>query len=622
MIGTVEIYENFGGPDHALLHSESNLLVNGAGESICDMLTMPSGSVSAFHGHTSSITDPSNFTIQAISFGKSSEAYRTNSHFYPFNLSSYINSNGVYAEYVSVVQADNVVRAVSLVDENIATSPSSYDPKRDPGATSNVNDKQLEPDTRTSIDLVSGQYHVMGDTLMQGRAHSNGQNLNKILSNTNPNLLSYTTDPNSDPYASGGGNDIRPTFWTSGTVVSTGIQKITLQGTNTGPYSDTSAFLVSGNGDQTAILGQQVPLFNTYFHDNLDHTFSTLIKLPDENPASGLTLEINDSDLTKNFEATFSFFNSTANVFQAPVVTSTTFGAAGSVTPMEWADASAGWYKLEVRVQGLGGAGGTPLSTNLNRLKVTVNFPRKSNEKPAALLMYGWQLEESFGATKYQEVETVRPTFEENGKAGDMFLGCYPHTNGTDFAIVSSISNLTTPQDNIIISGTYPHETNDNAYFNSSAVRAMDSNGFVRSYNSVARGVSDPASGLIVSANENFSSLGEVVYVCTISSGDLGLANMYGGIFKLGLWTIDLEKTLSPTDPEGNPKVIPPFPLRFSAGYNKLVYKLFAEKSLTKNLAAIKDTGVEAGCKAYEDLTIIWKIRFCGGDVYRPRLKY
>ena len=97
---------------------------------------------------------------------------------------------------------------------------------------------------------------------------------------------------------------------------------------------------------------------------------------------------------------------------------------------------------------------------------------------------------------------------------------------------------------------------------------------------------------------------------------------MYGGIFKLGLWTIDLEKTLSPTDPEGNPKVIPPFPLRFSAGYNKLVYKLFAEKSLTKNLAAIKDTGVEAGCKAYEDLTIIWKIRFCGGDVYRPRLKY
>ena len=238
-----------------------------------------------------------------------------------------------------------------------------------------------------------------------------------------------------------------------------------------------------------------------------------------------------------------------------------------------------------------------------------------SNEKPAALLFYGWQLEESFGATGYQTVAGLRPTFSENGKAGDMFLGCYPHTNGTDFAIVSSISNLTTPQDNIIISGTYPSKTNLEPYFNSSAIRSMDGNGFIRGYDSVAGEVSDPVSGLIVSANQDFSALGEVVYVCTVASGDLGLANMYGGLFKAGLWTIDLEKTLSDKDPEGNPKVIPPFPLRFSAGYNKLVYKLFAEKSFTKNLTKIQDYDVDAGSKAYKALTIIWKIRFCGDEV-------
>ena len=628
MIGTVEIYGNYGKPDHTLLLEESNLLVNGAGESICDMLTMPSGAVSAFVGHGSSITDSSNFTVQAISFGKASEAYRNNAHFYPFNLSSYINSKGEFSEYVSIVQADKVIRAVSLVNENIATSPSSYDPKRDPGATPNVNDKQLEPDTRTAIDLVSGQYHVMGNDLMQGRAHPMGQNLNKILSNTNPNLLSFTANPNSDPNTSSG-----PTFpgaWTS----STGVKAITLKGSQSGPYSDTSAFMLSGTGLAAAVLRQELPLFGTYFHANVDHTFSTYVKLPEENPASSITMIIRDVDTPRNFQVTYGFHDSTTNTFVAPTVGTVNFGAEGRVTPIGSADGSGGWYRLETRLEALGRdgvvAGEGPGASNLNRMEVRITIPAVSNEKPSALLLYGWQLEESYGATEYQEVLGLSPTFSENGKAGDMFLGCYPHTNGTDFAIVSSISNLDTPQDNIIISGTYPSKTHKETYFNSSAIRSMDSNGFVKAYypSSVdfALDMADPASGLIVSAwsegSDNFSSLGEVRYVCTISSGDLGLVNMYGGLFKLGLWTVDLEKTLSDTTVEGNPKEIPPFPLRFSAGYNKLVYKLFAEKSLTKNIAKIQDQGVNAGSLAYEDLTIIWKIRFCGDGVPQPPLKY
>ena len=85
---------------------------------------------------------------------------------------------------------------------------------------------------------------------------------------------------------------------------------------------------------------------------------------------------------------------------------------------------------------------------------------------------------------------------------------------------------------------------------------------------------------------------------------------MYGGIFKCGLWTIDLEKTLSDRDPHGLPKIPPTFPLKFSSGYNRLVYKLFAEKNFTKNLAAIKDYSGHPGCFAYGDLTLVWRIRF------------
>jgi len=619
MIGTVEIFENFGTSEQNLLHKESNLIVNGAGESICDLLTTPSGCVSGFEGHGSSITDTSNFTIQAISFGKSSEGYRKNAHFYPFNLSSYIGGAGEYSEYISVVQADNVVRAVSMVNENITSTPSSYDPLRDPGSTPNVNDRQLEPNTETAIDLVSGQYHTMGSDLMQGRAHAQGQNLNRVQSLTNPNLLSYTTNPNSDPNTSGGGNDANLTCWTS----STGVQKITLLDTNTGPNSNTSAILVSGTGAATVVLRQELPLQNAYFNPNVDHTFSTYVNLPEENPASSITLMIRDGEAPRNYQVVFSMFNTDTNSFKEPEVYSDTNRAKGSVTPIGSVDGSSGWYRLEARLEGLGGtydagSAGTDAKTG-HRMHVRTTFPKVSNEKPAALNLYGWQLEESYGATEYKEVLGLRPTFKEGGLAGDIFLGCYPESTGTDFAIVSSISNLSTPQDNIIISGTYPSKTTNHPYFNSSSVRSMDQNGFVRAYNSYLKEgttikgpTSQTASGVIITPKADFSSMGEVVYTCTVASADLGLANMYGGIFKLGLWTIDLEKTLSNISPEGNPKTTPPFPLRFSAGYNKIVYKLFAEKSLTKNLCAIQDAGVEAGCKAYKDLTIVWTINFVG----------
>ena len=45
------------------------------------------------------------------------------------------------------------------------------------------------------------------------------------------------------------------------------------------------------------------------------------------------------------------------------------------------------------------------------------------------------------------------------------------------------------------------------------------------------------------------------------------------------------------------------------------MYRLFAEKSFTKNIAAIQDVGARDGCTAYDDLTLIWKIKFTGGDL-------
>jgi len=613
MIGTVEIYRKYGTSEQELVHKENNLIVNGGGEAICDLLTTPSGVASALPEKGASLTDSSNFTVQAISFGKSSEAFRNNAHFYPFNLSSYTGV-GEYESYVQLVKTDKVIRAVSMSDENITATLHSYDPKRDPGATPNVNDTQLEPDTRCGIDLVSGQYHSMGDKLMQGRAHPVGHSLNKVQSNTNPNLLSYTENPNSDPNASSGPNLANQTVWTS----STGVAKITLLDETTGPFSNTSAVLVSGTGAAVAVLRQENPLQKTYFHPNLDHTFSLYARLPAVNPASSLTLNISDRTANKvSHSVTYSFSGVDTSTIADPVIVNTLNGATGYITPSAGVEGSGGWYRLECRLENLGTVSVSTVERDDLNVRATLGAHKLLSDDPAAMYFYGWQLEESAAATPFKEVKGLNPTDNEIG--GDLFLGCWPPTKQADFAIVSSISNLLTPQDNIYVSGTYPTSTTGH-YFNSSAIRSMDRNGYVKALYTLhgdAHAPQDTVSGLVVSASHlgDFSSTGEVTYVCTISSGDLGYSNMYGGLFKVGLWTLDLPKTLASADPEGNPKGVPTFPLRFTAGYNKMVYKLFAEKSFSKNLAAIQDSGADDGCTAYDDLTLIWKIKFTGGDL-------
>ena len=52
-------------------------------------------------------------------------------------------------------------------------------------------------------------------------------------------------------------------------------------------------------------------------------------------------------------------------------------------------------------------------------------------------------------------------------------------------------------------------------------------------------------------------------------------------------------------------------PFRFKNENNPLRYKLFAKRTLTNTLTAIKDKSItEAGAAGYQDLTIVWRIKF------------
>ena len=107
-------------------------------------------------------------------------------------------------------------------------------------------------------------------------------------------------------------------------------------------------------------------------------------------------------------------------------------------------------------------------------------------------------------------------------------------------------------------------------------------------------------SGLVVSANVDFSSTGEVIYQTVIGAGDLGFTNFYGGIYNIGLWALDVKESLKTGTP----------PYSWLPRTNARKYKLFSKKSFTKNLAYIQDSGVNAGMKNYKDLTLIWRLYF------------
>jgi hypothetical protein len=194
-------------------------------------------------------------------------------------------------------------------------------------------------------------------------------------------------------------------------------------------------------------------------------------------------------------------------------------------------------------------------------------------------------------------------SISESGLAG--LFGCYPAgsgTGGTSAVVVSSEEGVRVGAagwSDVIYSGTY------NGLFNQ--VSSMDTSGFV---NFVGSSTVDPQlaagfSGLTVSANltagspNHLSSTGELAYKVVIGSGDLGLCNLYGGIYNLGLWSMDLCKALKNNNP----------PFAFHPITNEKRYKLFSKKSLLDNICRTKDSAT-AGAFNYEDLTLIWRLFF------------
>ena len=181
-------------------------------------------------------------------------------------------------------------------------------------------------------------------------------------------------------------------------------------------------------------------------------------------------------------------------------------------------------------------------------------------------------------------------------------LGCFPDGSSMGGTNFSAFNGKGYSVGDVVFSGNYDSVVNE--------ASSMDVSGYVNMIMSGSPGtttgyaMSSNLSGLCVSGGHtplDSGNFGIVEYSMILGAGDVGFSNLYGGIYNMGLWTIDMNETLQ----SGN---TPPY--SFGPLDNPRKYRLFATKHLTKNLGFINDDGTDAGSINYKDLTIKWRIHF------------
>jgi hypothetical protein len=164
MRGKVEVFAVHSDGSESLVASESNLVVNGAGESIVDMLTTPSSVL----GITPRVMDTSNWRFGALSFGPAAGSFSGNAYFFPEEVDGQrvywkeddlcTGASANVTSWFDQVCTDHKLRvfwsSATIGAEHGATASSYTPPYRLPSYPDPLN-KRLE-NARTSYAIVSG----------------------------------------------------------------------------------------------------------------------------------------------------------------------------------------------------------------------------------------------------------------------------------------------------------------------------------------------------------------------------------------------------------------------------------------------------------------------------------
>jgi len=168
-------------------------------------------------------------------------------------------------------------------------------------------------------------------------------------------------------------------------------------------------------------------------------------------------------------------------------------------------------------------------------------------------------------------------------------LGCFAPSDGINYYVVTDIDNYLSK---VIYSGTLSSTYNTYGLMDGSGhLTFAPLNG---AQGKAAATAGEFTSGVLINLASNFSSTGRVDLAWRLDAGDAGTLLLYGGVYHLGLWCLDVKAMLA----EGH---YPPF--SFDPLNNIRKYRLFAKKTFNRDLLYINDgTGIAAGIGGFDYL--------------------
>lgn len=669
MRGEVEIYRG----SEKIYHAD-NMIVDGAGKTIADIMTL-SRSLSGVEDHaTSSILDTSNYTIQAISFGKDKQSFNDYGHKYHPN-----RRNLLYNSTFSAIVADEDTSvSPTSVDFHVLSStpqvknPPGYEStpssdahvvlmldKSDENNVYFINDVNfrnsnftevvpsgcqdkwfcysvyIKPDMEnypfnqnfSTYDDIQSQVEIRFDTLSPTQAGDIGRARNSVVLKFNNETgavssiqpASFTTDERDDIagfahtyfLGQGGAQDVGDGWYrvwntipapSSCDLLRTAIFPAGFEGT--APVGETSGGIYTF-GHQVEVGRWPTPL-----------------------------------QLNQGYEATaWDLSGSVLNEW---------YGKYGSYdleeidkgTVRVYVDPSSTYYSSTAYINNYAGESPNPESTRLENDSVqpeifsnifsamefgqnpnfipfrdysSVDFQTRHYNNIFSALGNGTNtvhyVDHLINLYEEDEGKTIQEMFNEFNLSGlgslgnqAYYLGCYPEgssTGGSKYALVSGLDS----------SGPYYQKMTEGTYFGIfNEASSMDNFGFVNMImSSVGIGqpqVSSTYSGLIITADPTPVNTPPAFleYSVHLGAGDVGYANLFGGITKMAMWTIDVPESLK----AGN---TPPF--EFRTLNNPRKYRMFCTKHFEKNILYSRDfTPASKGSSNYSDLLIKWRLHF------------
>ena len=203
--GRVEVYTDYGTKDQNLVSEDNNVVVDGAGEIIADMLTTTpslSGIASA-----SSILDTSNYTIQAMTFGKDEEGYKRHAHTDTWSGLDFSWSNSASGGATPLYFSGAMVFVSA--NSNPAGGVSSYFPSGSPynilPSYPSPNDKKLELGSETLLNTLVIQSGADPVTNTYGSTYptASATAIQNIVNTSGYNNIGHNTNVLLDEVAAG-----------------------------------------------------------------------------------------------------------------------------------------------------------------------------------------------------------------------------------------------------------------------------------------------------------------------------------------------------------------------------------------------------------------------------------